>query len=236
MVPFGIQLGASSLPAGGPAAERPYVRQRGLMLIRSLSVLLAIVFVGCVPYHWFDKVGYYNMAPRLEYQGFSFKRPPNRHWYMLQSEQSHTEATLRREVFSFSETHTFYATVALGGIERQPESHEEFAELARSKGQQAPYETTTVSYEQTLTTRQNQWCIRVDGEYSVVGAPQAPERELTMIVRGYRCLHPAWPKTTLDFFFSERGLPDQLNANLLQEGEAFIESIRIDVASNTPAT
>jgi hypothetical protein len=205
------------------------------MITRAAVGLAALVAVACVPATWFNRIDYSHMEPRLAYQGFSFDRPPSIHWYLLQSEQSHTNAILRREIISLSETHTFYATVALGGVERQPESHEEFAELARSKGQQAPYETTTRSYEQSLTTRQNQWCIRVEGEYRVVGAPQSPDRELTMILRGYRCLHPAWPKTTLDFFFSERGLPDELDPKLAEEGEAFLQGVRIDVAPNTPA-
>lgn len=205
------------------------------MVARVAVGLLAVVTTACVPATSFNRIDYFHMTPRLEYQGFSFDRPPGIYWYLLQSEQTHTSATLRREIFSLGETHTFYAMVSLGGIERQPRSPEEFAELARSKGQQAPYDITTRSYEQNLTTRQNQWCIRVDGEYRVAGAPQAPDRELTMIVRGYRCLHPAWPKTTLDFFFSERGLPDELDPKLEQEGEQFLQGVRIDVAPNTPA-
>ena len=202
---------------------------------RILLALPLACLLGCVPATWFNKIDYFHMSPRLEYQGFSFNRPPSIHWYLLQDEQSHTNATLRREIFSFSETHTFYATVALGGIEREPKSHEEFAELARSKGQQAPYDVRTVSYEQTLATWQNQWCIRLDSEYVLKGAPQAPDQELTMILHGYRCLHPAWPKTTLDFFYSERGLPDEIDPKLSEEGEAFLKGVRIDVAPGTPA-
>jgi hypothetical protein len=56
-----------------------------------------------------------------------------------------------------------------------------------------------------------------------------------MIVRGYRCLHPAWPKTTLDFFYSERGLPDEIDPMLSKEGEEFLDGVRIDIAPNTPA-
>ncbi len=206
------------------------------MIARVIVVMVAASLAGCVPATWFNRIDSLHMAPRLEYQGFSFDRPPSILWYLLQDEQSHTDATLRREIFPPSDTHTFYAMVAIGGIERQPETHEEFAELARSKGQQAPYQITTVSYEQTLATRQNQWCIRVEGVYSVMGAPLAPERELTMITRGYRCLHPAEPKATLDFFYSERGLPDELDSDLAQEGETFLKGVRIDVAPNTPAT
>jgi hypothetical protein len=197
---------------------------------------LALAVSGCAPATWFDRIGYFNMAPRLDYQGFSFDRPPNAFWYVLQSEQSYTDATLRRELSPASDTHTFYASVSLGGIDRIPGSHEEFAELARSKGQQAPYEVRTVSHEQRLVTKQNQWCIRRDSSHLAIGAPQTPTRELTMIVRGYRCLHPTWPKTTLDFFYSERGLASEIDATLSKEGEAFLDGVRIDIAPNTPAS
>src|SRR5262245_12013208 len=126
------------------------------MVGRIAQVLLAVLIAGCVPATMFDKIGYFNMAPRLEYQGFSFDRPPNPNWYLLQSEQSHTDVTLRRDFWRPSETHSFYARVSLGEIESQPQTHDEFAELARSKGQEAPYEVRTIAYEQRLTTRQNQ--------------------------------------------------------------------------------
>jgi len=58
------------------------------------------------------------MSPRLAYQGFSFDRPPNRHWYLLRSEESYTAVILRRET-GFSKTHTFYAQVALASIARR---------------------------------------------------------------------------------------------------------------------
>lgn len=206
------------------------------MPLRVASTLVALLFLSaCVPYQWFDKVGYYNMAPRLEYQGFSFDRPPNRNWYMRQSEEFHTEVMLRRDFLIPSDTHTFFAKVGLGGIDKQPETHEEFAELARVPPQKAPYEIRNLSYHQELTTRQDQWCIRFDSSHLVIGAPTAPNEELMMRLGGYRCLHPAWPKVILDFYWSERGLPKEMSSDLIEEGETFLSGVRIDVAPSTPA-
>jgi hypothetical protein len=199
------------------------------------ALLLALALLsGCAAL--FDKVRQPEMAPRLSFQGFSFERPSSWDWYLLRSEAHHTDVTLRRELGSSSETHTFYASVSLGQLEREPATHEAFAELARSTGQKAPYEIRTVTDELQLTTRQNQWCIRFDSSHVAVGAPAAPDRELTMILRGYRCLHPAWPRTTLDFFYSERGLPDEMDPKLSAEGEEFLNGVRIDTAPNTPAS
>ena len=207
------------------------------MLVRTFAIVVTSLLVGCIPVPatWFDEIRYDNMARRLQYDGFSFDRPPNRKWYFLQSERSYTDTTLRRHIYSLSTTHTFYAQISLGGIEEVPSSHEEFAELARSKGQKAPYEIRTVSYEQRLTTRQNQWCIRFESSHIVIGAPQAPDSELTMNLRGFRCLHPAWPRVTLDFFYSQRGLAEEIDPKLSEEGETFLRGVRIDLAPGTPA-
>jgi hypothetical protein len=56
-----------------------------------------------------------------------------------------------------------------------------------------------------------------------------------MILRGFRCLHRAWLKVTLDFFYSERGLADEIDPKLWEEGEEFLRGVRIDVAPGTPA-
>jgi hypothetical protein len=198
----------------------------------STLTVVAVLLAGCAAVAG-ERITQFEMAPRLEYQGFSFNRPPNSNWYMLRGEQTHTEVTLRREIDS--PTHSFYAMIALARLERQPSSHEEFAELARSKGQQAPYPTRDLSREHKLVAIQNQWCIRVESLSAQLGAPPAPSQELHLIVRGFRCLHPTWPRTSLDFFYSERGLPEEIDPDLSEEGEAFLEGVRIDVAPGKPA-
>lgn len=203
--------------------------------MRFRTVLLAGLFfvAGCAA--MLDRVPRSEMAPRLSYQGFSFDRPASWDWYLLRSEESHTDVTLRRDFWRPSETHSFYARVGLGAITRQPATLEEFSEIAKVDRQDAPYETKLVSYDQRTTIRQNQWCVRFDASYLVAGAPGSADHELTMIMSGFRCLHPTWPKVTLDFFFSERGLPGEIDPSLSKEGEDFLKGVRIDVAPNTPA-
>jgi hypothetical protein len=205
-----------------------------MTLTRATRALLALLALGCVPMTAFDKLPQRSMSPRLAYRGFSFDRPTSPSWYLLQSEQEFTHVTLRRDGLA-GEAHSFYALVSLGAIDRQPASHEEFAELARVD-QEAPYTVRTVAYEQKLVTRQNQWCMRFDSTHAVLGAPPAPDRELTMVMHGYRCLHPTWEKVTLDFFYSERGVANDLDPALAAEGETFLEGVRIDVAPDTPAS
>lgn len=200
---------------------------------RLLFLTAALGAGGCVFLR--DEVRYEQMAPRLSYQGFSFERPPNLTWYFRRSEEHYTHVTLRRDLWFSGPTHTFYALVSLGGVEREPTSHEDFAELARLQAQRAPYETRTDSYQQSLVTKQGQWCIRFEASYTVIGAPVSPNDALTMIMRGYRCRHPTWPHTTLDFAYSERGLPEEIDPDLWKEGEHFLDGVRIDAGPNTPA-
>lgn len=203
------------------------MRRFRLVLIAGL-----LIFGGCA--HLLNRVPYSRMSPRLAYQGFSFDRPPNSQWYLLRSEESYTAVTLRRE--TDSKTHSFYAKVALASIAREPESHEDFAALLRAEEEphRATYEVRKLSDEQTLATIQNQWCIRFDTIAIVRGAPVAPDDELRMIIRGFRCLHPAFPKTTIDFFYSERGHPSELDPALSDEGERFLQGVHIDVARRPP--
>ena len=193
-----------------------------------------LILGGCA--HLLNRVSYSHMSPRFAYQGFSFDRPPNRHWYLLRSEESYTAVILRRET-GFSKTHTFYAQVALASIARQPLSHADFAALLRAENEphRVTYEVRKLSDEQTLATIQNQWCVRFDKIALVRGAPVAPDDGLRMIIRGFRCLHPAFPKATVDFFYSERGRPGDLDPALAEEGERFLQGVRIDVAPGTPA-
>lgn|GEM_PF-1650143 len=197
--------------------------------------LLAIAGIATSCASWFDEIGYFDMAPRLAYQGFSFDRPPNPFWYLRQSEETHTSVTLRRHLPVPSATHTFYARVALASLPSEPTSHAEFAEMAAPGAQEAPYEVRETSRRTELATRQGQWCIRYETEHRVRGAPAAPDRELVLLVRGERCLHPGFPRAVLDLHYSERGLPEELDSRLHEEGEAFLRGVRMDVAPGGPA-
>jgi hypothetical protein len=194
----------------------------------------ALLVAACAAPVPLDRVEHRDMGPRLSYRGFSFARPPNPHWYLLQSEQSVTEAVLWREVRPVSRTHDLRARIAIGSLARAPGSHEEFATLARRETQQAPWDVRTLAYEQEPVVRQGRWCIRFAGSWSVIGAPEAPLRQLVMRQRGYRCLHPSGPAATLDFFVSERGRPEELDPALLAEGERWLEDVHMDRAPGVP--
>ncbi len=206
------------------------------MRLTHTACLAIALTLGCVIPG--DTIRYSEMAPRLEYQGFSFDRPPNEHWFIPRAQQTHSSVGLSRELEPPSEVHTFYARVTLHELEREPTSQEDFAALARAKtrGRDVSYEVTEVSAKQELVTKQGQWCVRFEYLDAVRGAPVAPNETLTMRTAGFRCRHPAFPpKGALDFFCSERSLAPQPDPELWKECEAFLAGVRIDVAPGEPA-
>jgi hypothetical protein len=204
-------------------------------VLRHLS-LAALVGLCCACASLSDRVDYFAMAPRLEYQGFSFDRPPGPRWWFLQSEQTHTSAFLHRDTNEGGRTHSFYASVSLGSLPRQPATAEEFAQLVDPPVQKADYDIVETSRHVESVARQGQWCIRFETTNQVHGAPVAPDQELVLILRGFRCLHPAFPQTELTMFYSERGTSAELDPALSEEGEAFLRGVRIDFAPGTPAS
>jgi hypothetical protein len=200
---------------------------------RIASIFVAALLFACTSFLEVDSL---EMAPRLEYEGFSFERPPYR-WYLHRDESNLTGVTLRRRLVSPEHTHTFFARVSLGRLTVQPTSHEDFATFAAFKlghMTKAPYFTEETSRRTELATRQDQWCIRFETTSRARGAPPAPSAELIMTMRGYRCLHPALSRTTLDFYYSERGLAEELDPALSEEGEAFLDGVRIDADPDLP--
>jgi len=198
----------------------------------ALAVLALVTSASCAR----DTIDYFQMAPRLEYQGFSFDRPPNAMWYIRREEETPAAVLLRRNFEKPSATHSFWARVALERLAAQPASHEEFAKLADPPVQKADYSVREQSRRVELTTWQSQWCIRFETVDLVHGAPVDPNADLVLTLRGYRCLHPAFPKVMLSFYYSERGQQSELDPALSDEGEAFLRGVRIDVAPHTPAS
>jgi hypothetical protein len=172
------------------------------------------------------------MMPVMGFRGFSVEKPSNILWYIRRGEQSPSQVIFRRP--TGSDTHTVYVQVALGGLERCPTSHEDFAELARSQGQFAPYEVEETRRDHEMVTIQNQWCIRIETDAITRGAPNSPDQELALVIRGYRCLHPSWRRTTVDFFYSERGLPEEIEESYQAQGESILGGVRMDSAPYTP--
>jgi len=195
--------------------------------LRLLALALLPAALACGGMAGFDRVERRHMGSRLAFAGFSFAPPPGPQWYLLQSEQTHASALLRRDGAP-----AFHARVSLGWLPSQPGSHAGFGELARAERAPTRDALRTAAYEQALATRQGLWCIRFAGRYRLVGAVGD---DRTLVERGYRCLHPAWAETSLDFSYVQIGRSERLDPALSAGGEAFLRGVRIEFGPEQPA-
>ena len=175
------------------------------------------------------------LDPRLQYQGFSAARPPNDSWYMNRNEQTPTSLLFRREVLG--EAHSFFFSVELSALEREPVSDDDFADLVREKmvAVTDPERHEVLSYEATPTSRQGQFCVRYQLRTLDRKSPVLPGRELSMNFEGSACRHPLWPHGALDSSYSERGPANLLDPALNSEGEQLLRGITIEIEPGVPA-
>lgn len=167
------------------------------------------------------------MAPRLQYVGFSIERPAGASWFLRPSEQKRDRALLRRDVGDLP--HSFFFEVQMVQLERAAVSHEEFAQLARMDGHLTPPRFELVTYRQERVTVQGQWCIRYDSTVRDLASPRSPGQVLVVVERGFVCKHPSWPGAVVTMHYSEQALPDGLLPVLYAEGEELLRGTRIEI-------
>ena len=175
------------------------------------------------------------LEPRLQYQGFSASRPPNDSWYMNRDEQRPTTLLFRREISG--EARSFFFSVELAALERNPTSNDDFAELVRMKmvAITDPARNEVLAYEAAPTSRQGQFCIRYQLRTLDKKSPVFPGRVLRMNFEGIACRHPRWPNAVLDSSYSERGLAEDIDPSLRSEAEQLLQGVTIEVEPGTPA-
>ncbi len=198
-------------------------------LSRLLIPFLVVGLSGCASV--LPRTSYDEMPERFVYEDFAFDRPPNDRWFAYDFEATPEDCenpSLMRCRVIFrrrleSSTHSFYALVALTALPSHPASHEEFAKLARADRGPGWDPSMNLSYHQEPTTIQNQWCIRIEH----LNARERRGRRLHWTVRGFSCLHPSREGVRIEFIYSERGLLEELDPALEEEGEQFLNGVRI---------
>jgi hypothetical protein len=196
-----------------------------------LTLVVCVVTTNCA-----TKQSASTLAPRLQHQGFSSPRPPNNSWFMKKSEQNPTTLLFRREVPG--KTHTFFYAIQLSQLEREPSSNEDFTELVHQLmvAVDDPGRHEVLSYVSRPSPRQGQFCVRYTLRVIDRKSPVFPGRELRMNLEGLACRHPLWPNVLLDAFYSERGMPEELEPALGIEGEQLLKGLIIEVKPGVPAT
>lgn len=196
--------------------------------LRTTLGLLALAVAACTPVK--DRTTCDEMAPRMNREGFSFAKPSSPRWFLLHSEDRPDDITLRWDLHS--PTHTFFMHAGYSELEREPKSHEEFAELVRPRSKPAN-EGKEVTRAEDRVTIDGHWCVRIETVDWVQRKDLLPALKLAM--RGYRCLHPYFPRRTLDWSYTEEGLASEFSPILQKDGDQFLAGVRIERATREPS-
>jgi hypothetical protein len=122
-------------------------------------------------------------------------------------------------------------------LPRTPTSPQDFAEMEKTFhvfSDTNRFELQNLS--QTVGTRQGQWCIYFRETILDRNAPSASGRALIGRARGFVCLHPSFDKTVVFADCTERGVKEELNDSLLEDGEEVLRTIQLESAPGIPVT
>jgi hypothetical protein len=172
------------------------------------------------------------MSKRLQYRGFSILRPEHSAWFVRVSEQIPPHATIRCRLPG--RTHTAFVSVDLTSVPRNAASQADFAEMCRQDHFDDTNRFAVVSYEQHLSTIQGQWAIEFEMTVRDSGAPNAGGKTLIMRESGYVVNQPTFPNGAVRIMYSERGLPEELDAKVEAAGKEVMKGVRLESAPGTP--
>lgn len=174
------------------------------------------------------------MAPRLQYVGFSFARPPSTSWFIDRREEK-PSLVLVRHVPLAGEYHTAFVSFSVSKADL-PADPAGFAEWMKKNNTGIDTLLEIRSYEQETVALQGQTCVSSKSDYDV-RSDRYPSVDLRMISHTISCIHPGFEKAIVETMYSERGLPDEVGTDpvLAAEGEQIMRGFEIDVAEGVPA-
>jgi hypothetical protein len=238
MVQFGIQLGASSHLASGPAAERPYVRLREVGLILRIALVTAAIvfFAACAispGYMGPDHTPTSRTALRHQYTAFSVAPPRGSGWWTRVSEQEYARAIFHYEMLDFP--HTFFVVVEHFSRESDNETIAQFGARFLHHRTDDPERYEVLESAATPDARWGKRCVSYQITLLDHRAPGWEGEALELNAQGFACIHPTFPEFVIVAYYSERGERGRLDPNLQSQGQAFIESVQIESEPGVPA-
>lgn len=220
-----------SAKGGRPLKSSSHLQKRESLMKRIFFILLLCFISGCVVTP--NKIETWMMQPSLQYRGFSVQRPNNSSWYMINGEQDPLYAIFRLD--TNSETHTVNTSIRLQKIPKQPSTIEDFKKIVDDNllGGVDDSKYVLVSYKSKESSKQGQWCI----EYDLVvwnNIAMNSNQPLLMSMKGYMVIHPAWERTVVDAYFSERGKDNEMDEQLEVDGKSIIEGVVLESSPGVP--
>ena len=174
-----------------------------------------------------ERVSALEMQGRLQYRGFSEKRPPLA-WYLNQSEQTHTKSVLRHDLPQSD--HTIFFSVSLGSLPNTAK----FADTVQRLFSKSSQRVKILSYRQSESTVQGQPAIRYERTSQDLLLRQTGH-PVIMRDQGVVILHPAFSNTALNILFSERAPKEELDDASFSQATKMIGLVTIEVRPGVPA-
>ena len=186
-------------------------------------VAIGLLVSGCIIPRL--EMANWEMGPKLQFEGFSVKRPVDKHWYLVLAEQYAELACFR--MHTKSATHTIFTQIFLKKIETKPASIDEFEAYVKKECTAASPRNELLNFESHRRTMQGQWCI----DYTITTRDSAAKNSntpLLMTLKGFTVMHPTLPNTVVDAYVSQRGNDGELSPDMDVSGKAIIDSIILE--------
>ena len=157
-------------------------------------------------------------------EGYSVLPPPGKNWFEMGRDKQHVLFGKKIE----SRTHSFAATATSGLIDEKFETREQFQNYVNKVrvADLGSERFKMLEFSSDFDPAFPAWCVRYRAKTQDRAAPFAIGRALLLEHIGITCLHPAMPDLVVDVGYSERGRPAEISAELREEGESFMRSLK----------
>jgi hypothetical protein len=182
--------------------------------------IFAVLATGCM------RVSTAQMAPQLQYCGFTVKRPADNRWYMNRSENEPLRACFRMDG---SRTHSIYTMIDVSCMQSSSKTIDEFEQNWRAEKTQTSGRMKLLEYTSSQSLKQGQWCIN----YSLKSLDLNPINSATplvMTMKGFVVLHPNVTNAVVDAYVSQRGEESELSPEIDNSGKSIVDGVRLESA------
>ena len=165
-------------------------------------------------------------TPDLPYQmdGYSISPPRGSGWFEMQRDRDFVYFGKRLN----SPTHSFIAVAMSSPVGDAFDSVEKFRDHVIRKIAENPddHRNRVLLAEAEIEPMAGPFCARYHTKTEDRDATDVPGLILFAETFGVSCLHPERRDLAIDISYSERGLPAETGASLLNEGENFVRSLK----------
>ena len=195
--------------------------RRALWTVGGLAVALSLAGGAAAQTHAVPTTG---ITTAYALDGYSVLPPPGKNWFEMGRDKEQVLFGKKIE----SRTHAFAATATSGPIDEKFETREQFQNYVNKVrvADLGSERYKMLEFSSDFDPAFPAWCVRYRAKTQDRAAPFAIGRALLLEHVGVTCRHPTIPDLVVDVGYSERGRPAEISAELREEGESFMRSLK----------